>query len=125
MRCLKELSVISTLEKLRGLLVVYVGDFSLQAPEGTLRNAFLEKLGTILKLGKEVTLSGQSSLTFLGIDILMKESGDVFLHLERFVDSLSDKYSMQCCKDNKCMQIDRLPTEPGVPITPGLRQLQP
>lgn len=61
--------------------------------------------------------------TFLGIDILMKENDETFLHQERFADPRLDK--MQDCKDNKCVRIDKLPTEPDVPTIPVLGQLQP
>ena len=68
--------------------MVYVDGFLLQAPAGAMRTAFLEELGTIWKLHKKVTLSLQQPLASLGIDIVMKENGDVSLRQERFADSL-------------------------------------
>lgn len=86
--CIKEVSRTSTDGKLYGILVVYVDDFLLQATEGPIRTGLLITLGGTWKLDEEVTLSVKPSLSFLGIDMVMRENGDVFLHQERFVDSL-------------------------------------
>ena len=56
--------------------------------------------------------------------MVLRKNGDVFLHQERFVDSILEKYSLQGCKGNKCVQIDKLPMDDDVPLMPKLRQLQ-
>ena len=120
----KEKSRSSKIGKLHGIPVVYVDDFLFQATECAIRTGLLDMLGTVWKLDKEVSLSMKQSLTFLGIDTVMGGNGDVLLHQERFVNTLLEKYSMQSCRDNRCVQIDKLPTEDDMPIISVLRQLQ-
>ena len=92
---IKEVSRTSKDGKLYGILVVYVDDFLMQASEGPIRTGLLNAFKGIWKLDKEVTLSVKQGLTFLGIDMVMRENGDVFLHQERFVDSILEKCSLQ------------------------------
>ena len=119
----------NTNSKLLGLMIVYVDDFLLQAKDGPIRSALLAKLGTVWTMAKEETLSPSHPITFLGIDIVMRENGDIFLHQERFVDSLLEKYGMNSCKGNICVQIAKLPGGDAAidvdPPTPQvLKQLQ-
>ena len=83
---------------LLGLLIVYVDDFLLQAKIGGMRDAFLAALASVWTLAKEEELSESHPITFLGIDIVLRRNGDMFLHQERFVDSLLEKYGMTKCK---------------------------
>ena len=121
---IEEVSPTDRQQKLHGILVVYVDDFLFQAAGGPIRSGLLAALKEIWKLGKEVTLSLTQALTFLGIDMVMRKNSDMFLRQERFVDSILEKYSLQGCKGNKCVQIDKLPIEDDVPILSKLRQLQ-
>ena len=107
-----------------GLLVVYVDDFLLQIKDGAIRAAFLGALGSIWTLAKEETLTVSHPITFLGIDMVLKENGDIFLHQERFVNSLLEKYGMKSCKGNTCVQIDKLPIELDAPTPQVLKQIQ-
>ena len=99
-------------------------DSLFQAADGPIRSGLLAALKEIWKLDKEVTLSITQGLTFLGIDMVLRKNGDVFLHQERFVDSILEKYSMQGCKGNRCVQIDKLPIDDDVPLMTKLQQLQ-
>ena len=89
-------------QKMHGIMVVYVDDFLLQSNDGPIRSGLLAALKEIWKLEEEVTSSTTQGLTFLGIDMVLRKNGDVFLHQERFVDSILEKYSYQACKGNKC-----------------------
>ena len=111
-------------QKMHGIMVVYVDDFLLQSHDGPIRSGLLKALKEIWKLDKEVTLSTTQGLTFLRIDMVLRKNGDVFLHQERFVDSILEKYSYQACKGNKCVQIDKLPIDDDVPAMAKLRELQ-
>ena len=106
---------------LLGVLVVYVDDFLLQTQLGPLRDLFLEAVGRIWTLAKEEILTPQHPITFLGIDIVMRPNGDYFLHQERFVNSLLDKYNLGKTKGNTCVQVDKVPAEPDIP-TPAARK---
>ena len=66
--------------KILGLLVVYVDDFMLQAPQGSLRDSFLAALGSAWILAKEETLSVSHPITFLGIELELRDNSDLFLH---------------------------------------------
>jgi len=71
---------------LLGLLIVYVDDFLLQVSAGAMRDAFLASLSSVWTLAKEEDLTVAHPITFLGIDIVLRPNGDVFLHraLRRF-----------------------------------------
>jgi len=109
---------------LLGLLIVYVDDFLLQVSAGAMRDAFLASLSSVWTLAKEEDLTVAHPITFLGIDIVLRPNGDVFLHQERFVDSILNKHNMTKCKGNTCVQVDKPPEEPDTPTTPELRVLQ-
>ena len=107
-----------------GLLVVYVDDFLLQVKCGSMRDAFLAAVGQIWTLAKEETLTEDHPITFLGIDIQMRKNGDYFLHQQRFVESLLEKYGMNRTKGNTCVQVDKLPAELDPPSPKDLKALQ-
>ena len=107
-----------------GMLVVYVDDFLLLAPLGDLRNALLAALNQVWTLTKEETLDGTKPLTFLGIDLTLKNNGDVLLSQEGFVNSILEKHLEKSSKGNKCVQIDKLPDDPDVPSPKDLKALQ-
>ena len=75
-------------QKMHGVMVVYVDDFLFKAADGPIRSGLLAALKEIWKLDKEVTLSLTQGLTFLGIDMVLRKNGDIFLHQEGFVDSI-------------------------------------
>ena len=54
----------------------------------------------------------------------LRSNGDILLHQTKFVSGLLEKYSLQTCKGNKAVQIDKLPVEEDVPTAPMLKQLQ-
>ena len=107
-----------------GVLLVYVDDFLLQAPAGSMRSSFLSALGSIWTLAKESTLCVDTPLTFLGMDIHLLVNGDLQLQQERFVDSILSKYGMADCNPIKAVQMGPVPSEPDEPTLPALRQLQ-
>ncbi len=111
-------------DSILGLLIVYVDDFLLQAPDGGIRSAFLEKLKTIWTLTKEEVLSPTHPITFLGIEMEMQKNGDIFLHQQAFITSLLEKYGMSQNKGNTCVQVDKVPAEPDVPTATVLKSLQ-
>ena len=107
-----------------GVLIVYVDDFLLQARLCQMRTAFLQSLGQIWTLAKEAVLQAGSPLTFLGIDLHLRDNGDIYLNQERFTNSLLTKYSMDACNSIKCVQMGPLPAELDAPSPVVLRQLQ-
>ena len=107
-----------------GLLTVYVDDFLLQAPEGKIRSAFLEKLKTVWTLTKEEVLSTTHPITFLGIEFEMRDNGDIFWHQQAFIKSLLDKYGMSQVKGNSCVQIDKALEDLDTPTDSALKSLQ-
>eukprot|EP00959_Pyramimonas_sp_CCMP1952_P201384 4211344-Pyramimonas_sp.AAC.1 len=63
-------------------------------------------------------------LTFLGIDLHLRDNGDIYLNQEKLTSSILTKYSMDACNSIKCVQMGPLPAEPDVPRPEILRQLQ-
>ncbi|MEC9354534.1 MAG: reverse transcriptase domain-containing protein, partial [Candidatus Thermoplasmatota archaeon] len=109
---------------LLGLLIVYVDDFLLQTQLGALRDSFLAALGAVWTLAKEEVLTVDHPITFLGIDIILKPNGDIYLHQQRFVESLLQKYNLTQCKGNTTVQVDKLPETPEPPTPAALKELQ-
>lgn len=101
--------------KIYGLLVVYVGDFLLQAAEGDIRSQMLDKIASFWTLAKEASLTRQMPLTFLGIEIEEHQNGDVILHQRKFVESLSKKHGLDKGNGNKAVYIHNLPADPSPP----------
>ena len=48
----------------------------------------------------------------------------MFLHQERFTDSLLDKYNKQNCNSNRYVHIEKLPEDPDPPTPAVLKKLQ-
>ena len=94
---------------LLGFLIVYVDDFLLQVSAGAMRDAFLASLASVWTLAKEEDLTVANPIIFLGIEIVLRPNGDVFLHQRRFLESLLTKHNMTKCKGNTCVQVDKPP----------------
>ena len=107
-----------------GLMVVYVDDFLLQTIEGPIRDGLLTALKKVWTLAKEETLTADHSITFLGIDLVRRVNGDVYLHQSEFVHSILKKHDKANAKGNPSVQIDKLPTEPDIPTPAELKSLQ-
>ena len=103
---------------------MYVDDFLIMAPKGPLRDAVVEALKSLWQFGPERTLSPATSLTFLGIDWVMRKNGDIFLTQERFVKELLEKYKMSNCRTIKSISIDKPPEKEEVPNAQELTELQ-
>jgi hypothetical protein len=56
-----------------------VDDFLLQVTAGAMRDAFLASLASVWTLAKEEDFTVAHPITFLGIDIVLRPNGDVFL----------------------------------------------
>ena len=54
----------------------------------------------------------------------LQTNGDILLHQTKFVNSLLEKHSLQTCKGNKTVQIDKLPSDEEPPTENVVRQLQ-
>ena len=58
---------------------MYVGDFLLQTSLGPIRDGLLKALSSVWTLAKEETLTVDHPITFLGIELELRGSGDIFL----------------------------------------------
>ena len=107
-----------------GVLVVCVDGFLLQTGDGPLRNAFLAALANVWTLAKEESLTTTNPITFLGIELVARANGDVFLHQQGFVKTILQKHEKSTAKGLPSVQIDKLPTEPDPPTPADLKALQ-
>lgn len=73
-------------------------DFLVMAPEGHAKEAVVRALTSVWEFGKEMTLSPEISLTFLGIDSFMKPNRGTFLTQEHFSQELLTKSNIQECE---------------------------
>ena len=89
-----------------------------------MRDAFLASLAAVWTLAKEEDLTVANPIIFLGIEIVLRPNGDVFLHQRRFLESLLTKHNMTKCKGNTCVQVDKPPEVHDPPTTVELRKLQ-
>ena len=111
-------------DELLGLLCVYVDDFLAIAPKGPIRDGLIQALISLWEFGPERILSEETSLTFLGIDWIMRSNGDIFLTQERFTKELLTKHKMLDCNPLQCITMNKPPEIDDIPSAELLTELQ-
>ena len=104
--------------------MVYVDDFLLQTSVGTMRTSLLEALGRLWTLAKEAILSVSEPITFLGVQLRLRDNGDVLLSQTAFTENLLQKHEMDHSNAIKCIQMGPIPEKLDVPDARVLKQLQ-
>ena len=120
--CLKKVGEDETL----GLLLVYVDDFMLLSPEGSIREGFIQELQKIWKMSTTVHLTAANLVTFLGLELeLDNKSGDLVVHQRSFTKQLLTKHGIdRTSKPMTAIQMGQPEPTDKPPTARQLRDLQ-
>ena len=107
-----------------GLLICYVDDLLFLSPQGKMRDGLKEKLKSIWEI-TEVDLLPGVPFTFLGIEIVRRKNGDLYIHQSTFTKNLLIAYGFDVMVRTSMNVTMGLPTDDdGPPDTAQLRVLQ-
>ena len=87
--------------------------------DSSLRQIFIEQLRRLWELSAEQDLDKSGSLTFLGLELVRRDNGDLFIHQGAFIKQLLLSYNLDGGSKGLANVTVALPSEADTPPTPS------